>query len=205
MTTRRIFSPFRLCRSSYIVYRLCKEMCQFFKKRGYPDSAVTTGKYRGQEIEREIALQSNVRERRNQHNSIHLTYHPRNLAVKKCYSQKLQNSPQWSRNLTFPLPLLILFKRDKNIGNFLVRSAFKYDNQPGTFKCTRTRCKTCRFISNMVKISGPYRSVKITDHFTCISAKCQLLHNLHTHDVRRPTLAKQGEDWRTAFANTYEM
>ena len=33
----------------------------------------------------------------------------------------------------------------------------------------RTRCKTCPFISNMVKISGPNRSAKITDHFTCIS------------------------------------
>ena len=49
-------------------------------------------------------------------------------------------------------------------------TAFKSDNQPGTFKCTRTRCKTCPFISNMVKISGPNRSAKITDHFTCISA-----------------------------------
>ena len=68
------------------------------------------------------------------------------------------------------LPPLISFKRDKNIGNFLVRSAFKSDNQPGTFKCTRTGCKTCPFISNMVKISGPNRSAKITDHFTCISA-----------------------------------
>ena len=54
--------------------------------------------------------------------------------------------------------------------NFLVRSAFKSENQPGTFKCTRTRCKTCPFISNMVKISGPNLSAKITDHFTCISA-----------------------------------
>lgn len=38
-----------------------------------------------------------------------------------------------------------------------------------TYKCTRTRCKTCPLISNMGKISGPNRSVKITDHLTCIS------------------------------------
>ena len=36
----------------------CEEMCQFFKKRGYPDSAVTTGKHRAQEIDRETALQT---------------------------------------------------------------------------------------------------------------------------------------------------
>ena len=35
----------------------------------------------------------------------------------------------------FPLPTLIAFKCGKNVGNFLVRSAFKSDNQPGTFKC----------------------------------------------------------------------
>ena len=79
----------------------------------------------------------------------------------------LRNDPETKH--VFPLPQLISFKRDKNIGNFLVRSAFKSDNQAETFKCTRTRRKTCPFTSNMVKISGPNRSAKITDHFTCIS------------------------------------
>ena len=66
-------------------------------------------------------------------------------------------------------PLLTMFKRDKNIGNFLVRSAFQTSNQPGTFKCARARCKTCPFICNVEKLSGPKRSIKITDHFTCTS------------------------------------
>ena len=63
------------------------------------------------------------------------------------------------------------FKRDKNLGNFLVRSAFRCSNQPRTFTCKRTRCKSssCPFISNTVKISGTKRSVKVADHFTCIS------------------------------------
>ena len=42
--------------------------------------------------------------------------------------------------------------------------------QPGTFKCARTRCKTCPFICNVEKLSAPKRSIKITDHFTCTSA-----------------------------------
>ena len=37
--------------------------------------------------------------------------------------------------------------KKKNIGSFLFRSAFKSDNQPGTFKCKRTRCKTCPFLT----------------------------------------------------------
>ena len=58
---------------------------------------------------------------------------------------------------------------DHLLGNFLVWSPFRSKNQPGTFKCARTRCKTCPFISNMVKIVGPNRFAKITDRFTCIS------------------------------------
>jgi len=39
-----------------------------------------------------------------------------------------------------------------------------------TFKCARALCKTCPFIRNVDKISGPKRSITITDHFTCTSA-----------------------------------
>ena len=39
-----------------------------------------------------------------------------------------------------------------------------------TFKCARSRCKTCPFIHNVEKTSGPKRSIKITDHFKCTSA-----------------------------------
>ena len=38
----------------------------------------------------------------------------------------------------FSQPLLVLFKRDKNIGNFLPRSAFQTSDQPGSFICART-------------------------------------------------------------------
>ena len=70
----------------------------------------------------------------------------------------------------FSQPPLISFKRDTNKGNFLVKSAFLTSDQPGTFKCARARCKRCPFIRNVEKISGPKRSITITDLFTCISA-----------------------------------
>ena len=60
-------------------------------------------------------------------------------------------------------------KRDNNLSNFLVQSTLKSDHQPGTLKCARVRCRTCPFISNANKISGPKRTVAITDHFSCIS------------------------------------
>ena len=58
----------------------------------------------------------------------------------------LQNDPE--TGAIFSQPPLISFKRDKNVGNFLVRSAFKTIEKPGTFKCTRSRCKTCPFVQN---------------------------------------------------------
>ena len=66
--------------------------------------------------------------------------------------------------------LLISFKKkNKNIGNFLVRSTFQTSDQPETFKCIRVRCKTCPFIRGAEKISGLKRSIKVTGHFTCMS------------------------------------
>ena len=61
----------------------------------------------------------------------------------------------------------------------------------GTFTCKRTRCKTCPFLSNTVKISGPNRSVKITDHFTCnttnviCSITCTLCKKIYIGETGR--------------------
>ena len=52
----------------------------------------------------------------------------------------------------------------------MVRCSFQTNDQSGTFKCAHSRCKTCPFIHNVEKISGPKRSIKIIDHFTCTSA-----------------------------------
>ena len=91
----------------------------------------------------------------------------------------------------FSQPPLISFKRDKNVGNFLVRSTFKTIEKPGTFKCARSRCKTFPFVQNADKISGPKRSVKITDRFTCTSANviycitCTLCKRLYIGETGR--------------------
>ena len=91
----------------------------------------------------------------------------------------------------FSQPPLISFKRDKNIGNLLVRSAFQTSNQAGTFKCACARCKTCPFICNVEKLSGPKRSIKIADHFTCTSTNviycitCTLCKKLYIGETGR--------------------
>ena len=150
--------------------RVVTTMCQFFDKRGYPVSVVQAGYHRAQQIDRQAALQTAEKENTDRI-PFTLTFHPHNHAVKSIILKNfklLQNDSE--TGTIFSQPPLISFKRDKNIGNFLVRSSFQTNDQSGTFKCTRSRCKTCPFIHNVEKISGPKRSIKITDHFTCTSA-----------------------------------
>ena len=87
----------------------CEEMCQFFKSHGYRDSAVTTGKHRAQEVDREIALQTSQNEETNRI-PFTLTYHPQNLAVKNVILKIfkiLRNDPETKH--AFPLRPLLSF------------------------------------------------------------------------------------------------
>ena len=95
----------------------------------------------------------------------------------------------------FPLPPLISFKRDKNIGHFLVRSAFQSNNQPGIFICKRTRCTTCPFTS------GPNQSAKITHHFRCISVNVIYCKKICLGQSRRRLADRFREDLRDAEEN----
>ena len=112
----------RLCSDDADFNDKCEEMRQFFNKTGYPDSAVTTGKQGAREIHRETAPHTSQNE---QANRIPFTFtcHSQDLAVKNVILKNfkiLRNDPDTKH--IFPLPPLISLKR--NIGSFLVRSAF---------------------------------------------------------------------------------
>ena len=121
-----------------------------------------------------------------------LTFHPLNLPVKNIILKNfklLHNDNKTSR--IFSLPPLISFKCNKNISDFLVRSTLKSDKSPCTFNLTRKRCKTCPFIHNADKVTGPKRSIKITDGFICTSAnviyciKCTLSKKIDIGETGR--------------------
>ena len=106
-----------------------------------------------------------------------LTLHLHNDAVKSIIFKNfkwLQNDSETGTIFSQPPPISL--KRDKNIGNFLVRSSFQTNDQPGTFKCARSRCETCPVIHNVGKLLGPKRSNK--DHWSLCVHLCQC-HNLH--------------------------
>ena len=145
-------------------------MCHFFGKRGYPVSVVQAGYHRAQQIDRQAALQTAEKENTDRI-PFTLTFHPHNHAVKSIILKNfklLQNDSE--TGTIFSQPPLISFKRDKNIGNFLVRSSFQTNDQSGTFKCARSRCKTCPFIHNVKEMSEPERFIKIIDY--CITCTC---------------------------------
>ena len=101
-----------------------------------------------------------------------------------------------------PIPAESFRNRDKNIGNFLVRSAFQTSEQPVTFKCARARCKTCPSICNVEKLSGSKPSIKITDHFICTSANviycitCTLCKKLYIGETGRRLVDRFREHFR---------
>ena len=100
-------------------------MCNFFNKRGYPASVVQGSHHRAQQIDRQSALQTSQRDN-NDRIPFTLIFHPHNHAVKSIILKNfklLQNDPDTGR--IFSQPPLISLKRDKNIGNVLVRSVFK--------------------------------------------------------------------------------
>ena len=84
---------------------------------------------------------------------------PKNVIVKNF--KILRNDPKTKH--IFPLPPLISFRRDKNIGNFLVRRAFKSDNQPGTFKCKQTHAHDAKLVplfSTRLRSQDPIDTLK---------------------------------------------
>ena len=93
--------------------------------------------FRGK-VDQQSALQTSRKEK-NDRIPFTLTFHPHNHTVKSIILNNfklLQNDPETGRICS--QPPLISFKRGKNVGNFLVRSALKTNEQPGTFKCAFT-------------------------------------------------------------------
>ena len=129
----------RLCSDDSDFSNKSEEMRHFFQKHGYPDSVVNTTQHRAQQIDRQSALQTSQKEK-NERIPFTLTYHPRNVTAKNIILKNfklLQNVDETGS--IFSQPPLISFKRDKNIGNFLVRSVLKSDDQPATFKGVMSR------------------------------------------------------------------
>ena len=98
------------------------------------------------------------------------TYHPKNAPVCKILSRNyniLTNDD--STRVIFPQPPLKANRRAKNLRDLLVHSDFapaQPAQQPGTFPCKRTICRSCAHINHATSIPSPGGQIKITGHFT---------------------------------------
>ena len=124
-------------------------------------NGIQAGHHRAQQIDRQSALQTSQKEK-NDRIPFTLTFHPHNNPVKAIILNNfkiLQNDPE--TGAIFLQPPLIPFKRDKNVGNFLVRSTFKTIEKPGTFKCARSRCNF-KTLTKYRALSDPLRSLIVS-------------------------------------------
>ena len=99
--------------------------------------------------------------------NIPTAFHPHNHSVKSIILKNFKSRDQYYLFGTSTH----FIQTTKTQAIFWSEVHSKLQDQPGTFKCARARCKTCPFIHSANKISGSKRSIKINDHFTCTSAK----------------------------------
>ena len=163
----------RLCSSSEDYAKEAAAMTTFFSSRGYPQATVQAALARAKSIPRQQLLQDKAKVATNNDRSIAtLTYHPHNIPVKNILLRNftiLKEDP--TLQTTFALPPLVAFKRDKNLGDHLMHSAFHSSNpstQPGNFQCKKPKCKTCDFLNPATSVQGPSgHAFHIRSHFTC--------------------------------------
>ena len=62
------------------------------------------------------------------------------------------------------------FCNEKSLSYHLVKSKLNHVHEiPGTFRCNRTICNTCQFVSCRTSIDTPFRSFSIRRSFSCVS------------------------------------
>ena len=149
---------------------------------------VKAGHHRAQQFYRQSALQMSQKDK-NDRFPFTLTFHPHNHAYKSIILNNfklLQNDRETGR--IFSQPPLISFKRDKNIRNFLVRSALKDTVQPVIFKCALTmqNLSSLLTLAKYRDLSDLLRSPivsHITNVFYCIT--CPLCNKLYIGETGR--------------------
>ena len=154
----------RLCSDEFEFSSKSEEILQFFKNRGYPDSVGTTAQQCAQLTN---SQPHNVAKGREPENTIHTHFSPtqpivpvNNIILKNFMTTKQVESSHYLHSSHLNVT---------KTSDLLVRSTLKSDESPGTFNCTRKRCKTCPFIHNTDKVTGPKPWIKINDRFAFIS------------------------------------
>ena len=154
----------RLCSNDEDFKVKVNEMSQIFLDRGYPLCVVTSAREKVFKTSRETLLckKSSLNVSRkiplvlkyNQFNSRILSI------VRKNYLQYLSNDVDIGK--MFENNFIGSFCNEKSLSNHV-------HEIPGTFRCNRTICNTCQFVSCRTSIDTPFRSFSISRSFSCVS------------------------------------
>ena len=88
--------------------------------------------------------------------------------VRKNYLQYLSNDVDIGK--MFENNFIRSFCNEKSLSNHLVKSKLNHVHEiPGTFRCNRTICNTCQFVSCRTSIDTPFCSFSIPRSFSCVS------------------------------------
>ncbi len=150
-----------------------EEMCDFFRKRGYPDKIIREGLNKAAALSREEALEPKKPKKEAQDIiTFPITYNTMNTkivsAVLKRYAT-LKNDPIIGK--AFETKPTIAYKRGYTIGRAVTNTRIEEEESEkilGTFTCGR-HCTTCKHVNNAPSIVGSKGSVPVEDKFNCLS------------------------------------
>lgn len=160
----------RICSTAGDLETAHADMIQFFSDRGYPSDITKAAFERIKTINRHTALQPSPA-KTSERVPLVLTYHPLNVPIRNVIFKNFQMLlKDGSTKDTFTALPVTAYRRDKNIGDHIVRASHPHTPQttaPGTFRCDRKVCNTCTYVTNNTHFSGPQGSFDVTEHFTC--------------------------------------
>ena len=163
----------RLCSDYDDFLDRSSEMIEFFRRRSFPDSILSSAWLRVRHLSRlDTLTDSQSSSSSSDRVKLVLTFHPHNFSVRRImlkHYSLLQSDPD-TRAAFHDLPL-VAYRRDKNLKDNLVHSHLKSSvpDHFGTVRCSRGRCYTCPYVVQMRSISFPKATFSIDEAFTCES------------------------------------
>ena len=203
----------RLCSSQEDFETKTKEMSTFFARSNYPESIISSAMNRVSDLSREEALQPSVKQNSIERIPLTLTYHPLNKQVKNIIYDNFRILKQDDKtSKIFQSTPLMAYRRDKNIGDILIRSKLPSTSiQLGTTSCNHHKCRTCSHINPSTTIMNNDKTFTINASFTCSSScliyciSCRKCNQLYIGETSRQLNNRFGEHLRNVEKKVHLM
>ena len=189
----------------------------FFAARNYPGDVIQNAFEKATNTTRTTALATRDKDTNEDRPILALTFHPQNLQVKNVILRNfgiVQEDP--FLKAVFAKPPLVAYRRDKNIGEVVVRAAFREKRSnsqpsvPGNQPCGKPGCPTCPFLDTNTTFMGPEGDFNVRGQFNCNSSdvvyvlscyRCNLLYVGETYRTVRERFKEHERSARLKYKN----